>query len=68
VKHGVMAGSYQSRVTESHGTRRLEKWWEAASKRPSVVATIVCKERLIAGYTQYAKNEATSDFAKNFRK
>lgn len=47
---------------------RLEKWWERTSKRPSVMATIVCKERLVASYSQYAKNEATSDFAKNFKK
>lgn len=47
---------------------RLERWWEATSKRPSVAATIVCKARLIASYVQYANNEATSDFAKHFRK
>eukprot|EP00540_Astrosyne_radiata_P023002 CAMPEP_0116833474 /NCGR_PEP_ID=MMETSP0418-20121206/6457_1 /TAXON_ID=1158023 /ORGANISM="Astrosyne radiata, Strain 13vi08-1A" /LENGTH=287 /DNA_ID=CAMNT_0004462929 /DNA_START=725 /DNA_END=1588 /DNA_ORIENTATION=+ len=43
---------------------RLRRWWEATSTRPSVAATMVCKERLIASYTDYSKNVATSDFAK----
>jgi len=46
---------------------RLDTWWKAVSNRPSVAATFVCKPRLIASYSDYAKNQATSDFAKTFR-
>lgn len=44
--------------------RRLRKWWKAVAARPSVRATLVCKPRLIASYSDYATNVATSDFAK----
>jgi len=44
--------------------RRLNKWWKAVMARPSVRATLVCKPRLIASYSDYATNVATSDFAK----
>ena len=46
---------------------RLAAWWEATSKRPSVKATLVCKERLISSSSQYAKNTATSDIANQTR-
>jgi glutathione S-transferase len=46
---------------------RLEQWWEALSTRPSVQATFVCKERLISSYSEYARNAATSDFARAWR-
>lgn len=41
----------------------MQVWWNAVKMRPSVAATFVCPERLIASYAQYASNEATSDFA-----
>jgi glutathione S-transferase len=47
---------------------RLHKWWNATSKRPSVAATFVCKERLIASYSDYARNTATSDVARTLQK
>ena len=43
---------------------RLQKWWEAVQRRPSVRNTLVCKERLIASYNDYNQGAATSDFAK----
>lgn len=43
--------------------QRLEQWWKATSSRPSVAKTFVCKERLISSYSDYSKNQATSDFA-----
>lgn len=46
---------------------RLHVWWEATSRRPSVRATLVCKARLIASYSDYALNVATSDFAKSIQ-
>lgn len=46
---------------------RLRQWLQATSSRPSVAATLVCKPRLIASYSNYATNVATSDFAKNIR-
>lgn len=42
---------------------RLQQWWEAVSVRPSIQATLVCKERLVATYADYANNVGTSDFA-----
>eukprot|EP00039_Didymoeca_costata_P029611 m.25511 g.25511 ORF g.25511 m.25511 type:complete len:329 (-) comp7710_c0_seq2:48-1034(-) len=47
--------------------QRLAQWWEAVSNRPSVKSTFVCKERLIASYSQYARNVGTSDYAKNLQ-
>lgn len=44
---------------------RLSTWWEAAAKRPSIASTFVCQPRLIASYSDYALNVATSDFAKS---
>lgn len=43
---------------------RLHIWWKATCARPSVAATLVCKARLIASYSDYAKDVATSDVAK----
>lgn len=48
--------------------QRLDTWWDAVSNRPSVAATLVCESRLIATYSDYAKNEATSDAARNYIK
>lgn len=42
---------------------RLASWWDAVSQHPSILATLVCKERLISSYGQYARNEGTSDCA-----
>lgn len=47
--------------------QRLDRWWQAVSQRPSVANTLVGKERLISSYRQYAKNEATSDFAESMK-
>ena len=44
--------------------QRLQVWWEACRSRPSVRATLVCQPRLIASYSDYVTNVATSDFAK----
>lgn len=46
--------------------QRLEHWWNAVSSRPSVAATIVCEPRLVSTYSDYARNEATSDAARNY--
>jgi glutathione S-transferase len=46
---------------------RLHVWWEATSRRPSVRATLVGKAQLIASYSDYALNVATSDFAKSIQ-
>jgi glutathione S-transferase len=45
--------------------QRLYQWWDAVRVRPSITATLVCKERLISSYSDYALNVATSDFAKS---
>jgi glutathione S-transferase len=47
--------------------QRLNIWWEAVQKRPSVHSTIVCKPRLVSAYSQYARNVATSDYAKTLQ-
>ena len=46
--------------------RRLDKWWKAISARPSVANTICCESRLVSTYSDYAKNLATSDAARNY--
>lgn len=46
---------------------RLHKWWEACMQRESIQHTLVCKERLIASYSDYSRNVATSDFAKSMK-
>ena len=48
--------------------QRLDKWWKAVSSRPSVAATIVCEPRLVSTYSDYSKNIATSDAARNYFK
>jgi len=45
--------------------QRLDRWWRAVAARPSVAATFVSRPRLIASYADYARNVATSDFARN---
>jgi glutathione S-transferase len=44
---------------------RLNIWWEATSKRPSVASTLVCQPRLVASYSQYALKPAPSDALSN---
>jgi glutathione S-transferase len=46
---------------------RLEAWWAAVRARPSVAATLVCRERLVASYHEYAVNVGTSDFAQGMQ-
>lgn len=46
--------------------RRLSVWWQACKERPSVAATFVCEPRLISTYSDYSKNVATSDAARNY--
>jgi glutathione S-transferase len=48
--------------------QRLDRWWKAVSKRPSVASTIVGEPRLISTYSDYSKNNATSDAARNYIK
>ena len=43
---------------------RLRLWWEATRNRPSVAATLVCRERLVSSYSDYADNKGTSEYAK----
>ena len=45
--------------------QRMNLWWDAVSKRPSVANTLVSKDRLISSYSNYAENKATSDYAKS---
>eukprot|EP00634_Sargassococcus_sp_CCMP2135_P003128 CAMPEP_0198645488 /NCGR_PEP_ID=MMETSP1467-20131203/1277_1 /TAXON_ID=1462469 /ORGANISM="unid. sp., Strain CCMP2135" /LENGTH=328 /DNA_ID=CAMNT_0044380979 /DNA_START=30 /DNA_END=1016 /DNA_ORIENTATION=+ len=45
--------------------QRMLKWWDAVSSRDSVKKTLVCKDRLVASYANYAENKATSDYAKS---
>ena len=44
--------------------KRLRVWWAAVEAHPSVAKTLVCPARLIASYGDYARNDATSDYAK----
>jgi len=43
---------------------RLERWWSAVEKHPAVAATLVCRERLVSSYSDYAENRGTSEYAK----
>lgn len=43
---------------------RLELWWAAVSRRPSVARTLVSRPRLVQSYADYASNRATSDYAR----
>ena len=52
---------------EDASIARLEAWWHAVRERPSVKATFVCEERLLASYNDYATNKATSDFANSMQ-
>mmetsp|Transcript_13066 Transcript_13066/g.24693 ORF Transcript_13066/g.24693 Transcript_13066/m.24693 type:complete len:340 (+) Transcript_13066:37-1056(+) len=47
--------------------RRLRSWWEACLERPAFAGTLVCQPRLISSYSQYSRNEGTSDYAKNLQ-
>lgn len=63
-----IAGHYRGVVLPANPDfDRLRVWWEATCKRPAVANTIVCEERLISSYSQYATNRATSDVAKLIR-
>ena len=48
--------------------QRLETWWKACREHPSIRATIVCEPRLVSTYSDYSKNVATSDAARNYSK
>ena len=48
--------------------QRLDKWWTAVKNRPSVSNTICCEPRLVATYSDYSRNVATSDAARNYFK
>lgn len=52
------------RLPDDVDFQRLEAWWFAVVNRPSVNATLVCTDRLIAAYSDYAANVATSNYAK----
>ena len=43
---------------------RLQTWWAAVERHPAVAATLVCRERLISSYSDYATNKGTSEYAK----
>mmetsp|Transcript_113218 Transcript_113218/g.366095 ORF Transcript_113218/g.366095 Transcript_113218/m.366095 type:complete len:291 (-) Transcript_113218:57-929(-) len=45
---------------------RLHAWADATGVRPSIAATIVDKDRLVANYAGYADGTATSDAAKQY--
>lgn len=47
--------------------RRLQIWWDAVLARPAFKATLACRERLISSYSQYARNEGTSDYAQQIK-
>jgi glutathione S-transferase len=53
--------------TDDPALARLEASWQAVSQRPSVRSTLVCRDRLVASYGDYARNEATSEFAQSMR-
>ena len=50
---------------EDPAVKRILAWWDAVSKRKSVAKTLVSRDRLIASYSNYAENKATSDYAKS---
>jgi glutathione S-transferase len=59
-----VGGHYlQLQLPKDNEIDRLTTWWEAASKRPSVVSTLVCRPRLVASYSDHILNRATSDLA-----
>lgn len=66
-----VGGHYRNLELPEEGSdadfHRMAEWWEAVSSRESVAATLVCRERLIASYAQYADNTATSDVAKQMQ-
>ena len=47
--------------------KRLEVWWAAVRERPSVKRTLVCEARLVASYSDYATDAATSNYAQGAR-
>uniref|UniRef100_A0A7S0J7H7 GST C-terminal domain-containing protein n=1 Tax=Calcidiscus leptoporus TaxID=127549 RepID=A0A7S0J7H7_9EUKA len=44
---------------------RMHKWWAAVQAHPAVAATLVCRARLVASYSDYALNRGTSAYAKS---
>lgn len=66
-----MGGHYMKlTLPDESAFRRLNTWWEATSKRPSVAATLVCQPRLIASFAEESSphtpsisvvNKATSE-------
>lgn len=64
----LWVGSYYRGLefpTDEPEFKRLAMWWEAVRQRPSVAATLVCRQRLVSSYSQYSQNVATSDLAKS---
>mmetsp|Transcript_1167 Transcript_1167/g.2871 ORF Transcript_1167/g.2871 Transcript_1167/m.2871 type:complete len:200 (-) Transcript_1167:58-657(-) len=53
---------------EEEAFKRLDQWWEAVAKRPSVARTLVCKPRLQSSYRHYATNLATSNYGRLVQK
>ena len=47
--------------------KRLQLWWSAVEQHPAVAATLVCRDRLISSYSDYAENKGTSEYAKSIQ-
>jgi len=57
---------YRNMEVPQHGFKRLHRWFAAVRARPAFARTVVDQQRLIANYSGYADNTATSEVAKKF--
>mmetsp|Transcript_14327 Transcript_14327/g.46759 ORF Transcript_14327/g.46759 Transcript_14327/m.46759 type:complete len:338 (+) Transcript_14327:83-1096(+) len=62
---GAAYRGVQIPTTGDPALERMHQWWQAVSQRDSVKKTLVCEDRLVASYSNYAENKATSDYAKS---
>jgi hypothetical protein len=54
-------------VPQEQKYARLHQRWAVVSRREAFVATRVADDRLVANYSGYANNSATSEVARTFR-
>jgi len=54
-------------IDEDPDTIRFTQWWNAVSKRPSVLNTTVSTQRMIDSNIDYMTGQSTSNFAKSLK-
>lgn len=56
-----------AQIPDTDDFAKVRRWYKAVAAHPAYAATVVSEDRLIANYSGYADNSATSTVSKQFR-